>query len=271
MTDRVRFRPFTGDSERRVEMTRAPLALVLVQVRWPEHGRLAVDFKKLALAFGENLDDFPLFQEVVEQGIQITPEGMQPIQGDTSYQWRSVDDVWVVHLTKTFMSLYCAPHDNYRFAELAERLNHLTQLLGSVLQIRLTDRIGVRYVNRVSDQDLMKELPAIFDGSVLGMSGLAIQPGVQLVNTLSQAIYKTDNVTLHVRSGYLGPGETMDPAIEPVGSQSWVLDLDASEEVRRVFEPGQIQPVAGRLADVAYDFFKLVLKDKGELQLDGHS
>jgi hypothetical protein len=50
-----------------------------------------------------------------------------------------------------------------------------------------------------------------------------------------------------------------------------VLDLDASQEMRSVFEPGQIQAVAGRLADVAYDFFKLVLKDKGELRLEGRS
>jgi uncharacterized protein (TIGR04255 family) len=271
MTDRVRFRPFTGDSERRVEMTRAPLELVLIQVRWPEHGRLAVDFKKLALAFGENLDQFPLFQEVVEQGIQITPEGVQAISGETSYQWRSIDDVWVVQLTKTFMSLYCVPHDNYRFAELSERLNHLTQLLQSVLQIRLTDRIGVRYVNRLSEKGVMEELSTIFDGPVLGMSGLEVQPGVQLVNTLSQAIYKTEDVALHVRSGYLGPGETMDPAIKPVDSQSWVLDLDASQEMRSVFEPDQIEAVAGRLADVAYDFFKLVLKDEGELRLEGRS
>lgn len=271
MTERVRFRPFTGDSERRVEMTRAPLALVLVQVRWPEHGHLAADFKKLALAFGENLDDFPLFQEVVEQGIQITPEGVQPIQGDASYQWRSVDDIWVVHLTKTFMSLYCAPHDDYRYSELAERLDRLVGLLESVLRIRLTDRIGVRYVNRLSEPDVMKELPTIFDTRVLGMSGLTGQAAVQLVSTLSQAIYKVEDVTLHVRSGYLGPNETMDPAIRPVESPSWVLDLDASQEMRLIYEPGQIQAVAGRLADVAYDFFKLVLKDQGELRLDGHS
>lgn len=270
MTDRVRFRPFTGDSERRVEMTRAPLALVLVQVRWPEHGHLAVDFKKLALAFGENLDDFPLF-EVVEQGIQITPEGVQTIEGDTSYQWRSIDDVWVVRLTRTFMSLYCAPHDDYRYSELAERLNRLIALLGSVLRIRLTDRIGVRYVNRLSEPDAMKELPAIFDTRVLGMSGLAERDGVQLVNTLSQAIYKVEDVVLHVRSGYLGSNETMDPAIKPVESQSWVLDLDASQETRLIFEPDRIEAVAGRLADVAYDFFKLVLRDQGELRLDGRS
>jgi uncharacterized protein (TIGR04255 family) len=252
-------------------MTRAPLALVLIQVRWPEHGHLAVDFKKLALAFGENLDDFPLFQEVVEQGIQITPEGVQPIQGDASYQWRSIDDVWVVHLSKTSMSLYCAPHDGYRYSELAERLDRLTGLLKSVLRIRLTDRIGVRYVNRLSEPDVMKELPAIFDARVLGMSGLAGRSGVQLVSTLSQAIYKVEDVTLHARSGYLGPNETMDPSIKPVESQSWVLDLDASQEMRVIYEPDQIQAVAGRLADVAYDFFKLVLREQGELRLDGHS
>lgn len=272
MTERVRFRPFTGDSERRVEMKRAPLALVLVQVRWPDHGRFALDFKRLALAFGEGLDDFPLFQEVVEQqAIQFTPEGVQTIQGESSYQWRSIDDLWTVQLTKSFMSLYCAPHDDYKFAELAERLSYLTQRLHDVLKIRVTERIGVRYVNRLSEPHVMPELPSIFDGAVLGMSGLPKRPGVELVNTLSQAVYSVEDLSLHVRSGYLGPGETMDPAIGPVALQSWVLDLDASETKRRVFQPDEVLEVVGRLADVAYDFFKMVLKDSGELRLDGRS
>lgn len=271
MTERVRFRPFTGDSERRVEMSRAPLALVLVQARWPEHGHLALDFKQLALTFGENLDGFPLYQEIVDQGFQLTTEGVQPVRGETTYQWRSLDDVWVVQLNKTFVSLYCTPHVDYRYTELAERLDQIIGLLHSVLKIQVTDRIGVRYVNRLSEPDFMSELPSIFDHRVLGMAGLEGNHGVQLVNTLSQAIYRIEDVTLHVRSGYLGPGETMDPSIVPVPTQSWILDLDASQEARLIYSPGQIQAVAGRLADTAYDFFKLVLNDDGERQLDGHS
>jgi uncharacterized protein (TIGR04255 family) len=271
MTERVRFRPFTGDPERRVEMTRAPLALVLVQVRWPEHGHLALDFRKLALTFGENLDDYPLFQEISDQGFQLSSEGVEPIRGEAIYQWRSIDDVWVVQLTKTFVSLYCAPHVDYRYAELAERLDQVTGLLHSVLQVQVTDRIGVRYVNRLSEPEFMPELPSIFDQRVLGMAGLEGRHGVQLVNTLSQAIYRVEDVMLHVRSGYLGPGATMDPSIQPLPTQSWVLDLDASQEARLVYSPGQIQAVAGRLADAAYDFFKLILKDEAEQRLDGHS
>lgn len=271
MTERVRFRPFTGDPKRRVEMSRAPLALVLVQVRWPEHGHLALDFKELALTFGKNLDNFPLYHEIVDQGFQITPEGVQQVRGETTYQWRSIDDVWVVQLTKTFVSLYCAPHEDYRYSELAERLDQVVGLLHSVLKIQVTDRVGVRYVNRLSEPDFMSELPEIFDRRVLGMAGLEGDHGVQLVNTLSQAIYRAEDVTLHVRSGYLGPNETMDPSIQPVPLQSWVLDLDASQELRMVYSSGQIQAVAGRLADTAYDFFKLVLKEQAEQRLDGHS
>lgn len=271
MTERVRFRPFTGDSERRVEMSRAPLALVIAQVRWPEHRHLAVEFKDLALAFGNNLDDFPLFHEAVEQGFQITPEGVQPVRGETTYQWRSVDDVWVVHLTKTFVSLYCAPHLNYRYSELAERLDRIVGLLHSVLHVQVTERVGVRYVNRLSEPDFMSQLPEVFDRRILGMKGLEGNGAVELVNTLSQAVYRAEDVTLHVRSGYLGPGDTMDPSIQPVPLQSWVLDLDASHEAKMVYAPGQIQAVAGRLADTAYDFFKLVLKEQAENRLDGHS
>jgi len=270
MTDRVRFRPFTGDIERRVEMSRAPLALVLAQVRWPEHRHLAAEMGEFAQEFGKHLDHFPLSNEITEQGFHLTPEGVKPVNG-VIYEWRSIDDVWVVRLGATFMSLYCAPHENYRYAEFAEHLDIVLSLLKEVLRIQVTERIGVRYVNRLSEPEVMAKLPDIFDPRVLGMEGLASGSGVRLVSTLSQAVYKVEDVNLQVRSGYLPAGETMDPAIEPIGRPSWILDLDAYQEGRLVYAPEQVREVASRLADTAYDFFKLVLKVQGEVELDGRS
>jgi uncharacterized protein (TIGR04255 family) len=269
MTERERFRPFTGDTDRRITLTRAPLALVLVQVRWPEHGRLLRDFKSIALTFGETLDDFPLYRELHEQGIQITPEGVQTIQGERSFQWRSLDNIWTVHLTQTSMSLFCLPHVNYRFSEVTERLRVLLNLLSSILEIRLIDRIGVRYVNRLTNVETHAALPEIFDGAILGMSQLSVRPTARLVSTLSQAVYSVEGATLQVRSGYLAPGETMDQAIAPVDNVSWVLDMDAFDNVQRMFDIENVEQVVGRLADTVYDFFKLVMQQDAETRLEG--
>lgn len=270
MSDRDRFRPFTGDSVRRVEMQNPPLALVLVQIRWPEHGRFLRDFRSLALDLGEQLTDFPLFNEVSEGGVQITPEGVTQIPGETAYQWRSVDDVWGVHLTKRFVSLFCTRHPDYRFDELQNHLEVVAGLLGDVLQVRTIDRIGLRYVNRITDAGLITKLGEVFDPAVLGYVLLnASAGGGQLRSSFNQASYSAEEVTLNVRSGLLAPGEAPDPVIPAVPAPTWVLDLDASVEQRVPYEAVIARATVGRLADVTYDFFKLALRDGAEAQLDG--
>ena len=67
----------------------------------------------------------------------------------------------------------------------------------------------------------------------------------------------------------LAPGQTVDPAIRPKDGDSWVLDIDASIEKRRVFDSEDLELTIGKLADAAYDFFKLVLLEGGENRLDG--
>lgn len=269
MTDRVRFRPFTGDEERKVHIPNAPLALVLAQIRWPEHGRFARDFKSLALDFGDKLSDFPLYNEITESGIQITPEGVTPIPGETAYQWRTIDDVWTINLTKNFVSIYCIQHKNYGFAELQRYTNLVAELLESSLNVRSIDRVGLRYVNRVSDPSVLQELGSIFSSEVLGYAQLTVLPGVTPVSNISQGAYQVEDVLLQARSGMLAPGQTIDPAIPSVNHPSWVLDIDASIEKRRVFYPNDLESALGKLADTAYDFFKLVLYKGGEDRLDG--
>lgn len=270
MTDRARFRPFTNDPERKVHMPNAPLALVLAQVRWPEHARFTRDFRSLALDFGDQLADFPLFEEVVETGLQITPEGVKPISGETAYQWRSIDNVWFVHLTKRFVSIYCIRHENYEFAELRAHLVKIAGLLGNVLQVRTIERIGIRYVNRITDEVLISRLSTVFNPAVLGYEQLEpARSSGMLVSNFNQAVYRAEEVVLNVRSGMLVAGETMDPAVVPVDRPSWVLDLDASVEQGVAFDVESLDDGVGRLADTAYDFFKSVLLENAEQQLDG--
>lgn len=251
-------------------MPNAPLELVLVQIRWPEHGRFTRDFRALALDLGDRLDNFPLFNEITETGMQITPEGVTPISGETAYQWRSVDDVWCVHLTKRFVSIFCSRHENYKFSELQEHLSKVTELLGEVLQVRTIERIGIRYVNRITDTDLLATLSEVFDPAILGFTQLDTTSGTaELISSFNQAVYRAGDASLHVRTGKLAPGDTVDPAVVPVDKDSWVLDLDASSEQRAPYEIKHVAEKTGQLADAAYDFFKSILLEGAEQRLDG--
>lgn len=272
MSERVKFRPFTQDSDRSVKLENPPLALVLAQIRWPEYGRFVRNFESTALDFGERLDGFPLFTESKETTFQISPEGVTQTEGDTVYQWRSDDDVWGVHLSKRFVTLFCTRHEGYSFKEFSSRLEALTKLIHGTLGVRTYERIGMRYVNRITDVMLLEKLEEVFSPAVLGYYQLNnFDKNASFVSGFSQAMYQADEVALSVRSGFLAPGDVPDPSIAPSALQSWVLDLDASTEQRMSYSPSQTVEAVGKLSDAAFDFFKLVLIEGKEELLEGAS
>lgn len=261
MLDRERYRPFTGDTSRRIRLKSAPLELVLCQVRWPELAHLQGDLKPIALKFGQSMTDYPVYDEVQEVSYTITPEGVQQSAGGTIYQWRSLEADWHVSLSRRFLSLYCTRYED--FGVFSERLRPVVEAAGTVVGIPLVERVGVRYVNRLTEQQLIANLREYVRPEILGYAALPspASGAVALVSNANQARYTLGDMSLQVRSGIVPPGETVDPAIQPTTVDSWVLDLDAFSESVRPFGVSPVMEVAGRLSDTAYDFFKLVTTD----------
>jgi uncharacterized protein (TIGR04255 family) len=257
MADRERFRPFTGDTEKRVRLNEAPLVLVLCQVRWPDFSHLQGDLAEVARAFGSALDGYPVISNIHEVAYTITPDGVTQAPGDKIFQWKSVDNVWYISLSRRFVSLYCTSYTS--FADFLPRLEQVLGALESQVKIPLIERLGVRYVNRITDARLVENLAEYVRPEVLGYSGLTGESGaVQLGSSANQARYLVEDAVLQVRSGLVPAGETVDPAVPPAQQRSWVLDLDASSERVAPFDISAVLVEAGRLSDFAYDFFKYV-------------
>lgn len=260
MSDRERFRPFTGDASKHILLKEAPLPLVLCQIRWPELNHLQLEMRPLALAFGAQLEDYPIFQESQEVSYTITPEGVQQVGGGAVFEWRSLDGAWTVSLGKRFMSFYCTKYTNYAVFE--ERLADVLGKLVEHIRVPVIERVGVRYVNQISNPDLVDDLGEYVSPDVLGYSSLKpVSSGVRLVSNANQALYSVEDVMLQVRSGVVPAGETVDPAVAAIGSESWVLDLDAFTARIVPFDVASALTMAGKLSDAAYDFFKLVVTD----------
>ncbi len=268
MTDRERFRPFTGDAEKKIRLANAPLALVLCQVRWPDFNHLQGDLTEVAQAFGSALDGYPIVSRIDEVAYTITPEGVTQAPGERIYQWRSIDDVWHVNLSRRFASLYCTSYSS--FPDFLARLEPALGVIASQLRIPLIERLGFRYVNRLADPRLDENLAEYVRPEVLGYASLSGETGVaQLASTANHARYLVDDATLQVRSGLVPAGETVDPAVSPLQQTSWVLDLDASLERMMTFDVSAVLGEASRLSDIAYDFFTYIstegfLKEFGE-------
>lgn len=122
------------------------------------------------------------------------------------------------------------------------------------------ERVGVRYLNRVTDSRIVASLSDYVRPEVLGYGalGAGTSGAAQLAMSANQARYIADDVALQVRSGVVPPGETIDPAVLPTREPSWILDLDASSEKLVPFDVDGALATAERLSDFAYDFFKFV-------------
>ncbi|WP_277959301.1 TIGR04255 family protein [Frigoribacterium faeni] len=261
MTERVRYRPFTGDSETRVRLDTAPLELVLFQMRWPELAYLQNNnLDPIAKAFGLTLTEYPLYSFTPEMSFSVGPAGVQQQEIGTVHQWSSVNGKKHVSLGRTFLSVYS---QDYRgWPEFASDLESVLALLHASLDVRFVASVGVRYLNRIADRDLMGRLDQLVTPQVLGYQALpaAAAPDVSLVQNLNQAQFMVGGASLQVRSGVMAPGTTLDPSVTPVAGASWVLDIDSTAEVGTAFDLEDVLKRTGRLSDTAYDFFKFVIK-----------
>ncbi|MDR2723539.1 MAG: TIGR04255 family protein, partial [Cellulomonadaceae bacterium] len=202
MTDRVRFRPFTGDADTRISLANAPLELVLCQVRWPELQVLQGDIDEQARAFGSQLVGLPLYEKTREMGFMITPEGIQQVDGGSVHTWRSLDCVWNVTLSPRHVSVYCTRYPG--FEEFITRLENAVESVATHLNVPVVDRVGMRYVNRVANQEFITDLEKYVKSAALGFAGFTSESGAaRPVNVINQARFETENLVLQVRSGVL--------------------------------------------------------------------
>lgn len=257
MSERERFRPFTGDTEKKIRLKAAPLSLVLCQLRWPDLNHLQGDLSQIAQSFGSALAAYPVVSNLQEATYMITPEGVTQQSGEKIFQWHSIDNAWHISLSRRFVTLYCTSYTS--FPDFLDRLKPVLDALETHVKIPLIERLGVRYVNRVIEPQLVENLADYVRPEVLGYSGFVGATGeVQLETSTNQARYVVGDAALQVRSGVVPPGETVDPAVPPVQDASWLLDLDASSEGIAAFDVSTVIAKAGRLSDFAYDFFKYV-------------
>jgi len=65
------------------------------------------------------------------------------------------------------------------------------------------------------------------------------------------------NERMLVRSGLLPAGSSFDPALQPVGEPSWVLDMDVfTTQASFAFEPDKLTQRLRRYAETVYSFFR---------------
>jgi uncharacterized protein (TIGR04255 family) len=201
--------PF-GPSVPEVPLARPPLVHVIAQVRFP--AVMKIEDSAFVASFQEAIrKDYPILRPERQLGVLIGPGGAQPQDVGTVWRFETKDpDAWQVTLAPTFVSLSAKRYT--RRSDLLARLTVVLHALEDWLQPSVCDRIGIRYVDRVTGDQLAR-ISALVRPEMLGVArDEAALGSAQLVHALSDALFRLDDSSqLRGRWGKVPAGATYDP------------------------------------------------------------
>lgn len=253
--------PF-GSPVEELPLPRAPLVFVVAQARFERVA--SISSEEFIAGFQEAVrTTYPVMQRSQQAGILVGPDG-QVVTADAGVLWRFDErpERWQVVLAPDFVALSTSRYTRRR--ELIDRFSVVLSAAQAELKVRFCDRLGVRYVDRVTDADLLGRLGELLKPEVLG--AVAVDPGEAGVEHLHQFVDGTyrlpQGAELHARWGVLPPAVTFDPAIEATDARSWVLDLDAYTTEQSGFDPRTLADRAEELSQRIYRFFRWAVHDE---------
>lgn len=253
--------PF-GDPAAEVLLTEAPLIFVVAQAKFE---RVASIFSEEFIApFQEAIRaTYPKMQREQQAGIAFGPEGLM-LTPDAGPLWRFDErpDGWQVVLAPDFVAISTTRYTSRR--DLIERFATVVETAQQRLGVRFCERLGVRYVDRITDTRLLDQLSGLLRPEVLGAVGVDLgEPGAVQVHAFADSTYRLPEATeVHARWGLLPAGATFDPSIEAADEPSWVLDVDAYSIDQQPFEPPALTARAEALCGRVYQLFRWAVQDE---------
>jgi uncharacterized protein (TIGR04255 family) len=254
----------TTTAKKHAILPRAPLVLVVCQVRFPAVFR--VSSKEFVAGFQEAIrDTYPLAAQEHELNVVLGPQGMQ--QTPASRQWRFSDRErsWTLVLSESFMALETR---RYSGADgFLERLSSAVAALAEHIKPASVERLGMRYVNEIHHPDALTA--DAWKGRIvdhfLGVlaSDLArtnkIEQSLQEISLLGKA-----NEKLVIRQGFLPEGTTVVPMPSANADQGpfYLLDMDHFTTAATEFAVGDVLTLADRFHDENWRMFRAAVTDE---------
>lgn len=259
--------PFDDAPLDEIALANAPLEMVVAQLRY---GQLAAltgdDGQARAERVASRLQGmFPFFKR--EPGFQLVVQvaaGKQEIekQPTSAQTWRllSADRAIQLSFGPTFISLGTRdyPGRTAFCSLLQEVLGHIAE----VFQPPMIDRVGLRYINRVTVPEVLSDLGRFVHSEVLGTAGVSLPPGVAIAHSLAETLFVNDSQGLKATWGKIPAGGQIDPNMPPSSQESWLLDLDAFTRAPAPYDAVKITGQTRNLADLAYRCFRWAVRQE---------
>jgi uncharacterized protein (TIGR04255 family) len=240
-----------------VPLKDAPLVRVIAQVRFPEI--LSVEQRDFVAPFQEAVRaTYPVLRQEQTQGLLVSPAGIAPAKPQIAWRFSDIDSHWRVSLTPEFLALETTKYTSR--SDFLKRLRVVVEALGKHLEPSLVDRLGLRYIDRITGQ-AVDNIARLVRSEVRGISGTAA--ATHVAHALSESIFELPDAKVLARWGRLPVGATVDPAaIEPVQEKSWILDLDMFSAKPTPFDVDRLLTDAQRYAERIYTIFRWAVTEE---------
>ncbi len=261
MTDALDVRTPFGEPVEEIPLPHAPLIAVVAQIRFPPIASIARE--EFVGPFQERIrQQFPVLRQEREVNVVLTPSGVSP-GGDPAPIWRFLDrpkdPEWKVSLAPSFVALDTSNYESR--TDFLRRFRAVLIALTDTIAPSTSDRIGIRYVDRVQLDEGNADLEEWIRPEVLGM--VPIQPGgsASLSHSISDTEFQLGDATLHGRWGLIPPSTQLDPLHgDAIDVPSWILDLDMYTSKMGEFNVAQLMSATEEFAARIYRFFRWAVR-----------
>jgi uncharacterized protein (TIGR04255 family) len=246
--------PFTDESPVEVPLSRAPLVKVLAQIKFPVNAK--IDTVEGVAGFQEALrGDYPVMRQEQQMPPAIAP-GL-PFAIGFGLVWRlsTMDDGWTVVLARDFVALETSEYTTR--VDFLHRLGTVLEaLVAADLAPVVTDRLGVRYIDRIEGDDMLEDLSLLVRPEVLGVGEVELPEGSEMIVSAAQTHLRVDGMEIRANWGQLPPNAAMLPGLDVVDVPSWVFDVDVYAEKSKPFSIDDVLAEAKQAAEHAYALFR---------------
>lgn len=259
-TVKTGYNPFIDAPPAEVPLKDPPLVAVVAQIRFPRRLSITNPSSSFVSEFQELIrGTYRQVEEVKIMNIKVSGAGVDPeLKPESLWRFFDKENKWRVSLSPEFISLDTTSYSSR--TDFVERLMVLVDALEQALKPDQALRIGIRYLNRLSE-DKNQNLKKIIKPEALGTTQLNAFESSKIY-LMNDAAFKTKEGEGKMRWGYLPADATHEPELmSPVNYAAWVCDIDSTNEEILDFNSKKLRPVVSDLAGRAYAMFRSLVTD----------
>lgn len=235
----------------RIELDPSPLELVVCQLRFPTLLELAGN--QPPLEFQRRIGElYPVANRKRQSEVELGPELSPRMSVSQFWSFESTDGDWLVSLGVTWLALEAKRYR--RFDEFVGRFRQLVGHAREIYSIRVRDRLGLRYVDRIS-RTRFTQLPADWlnqvNSELLPLRRLRGERDSNISSVESRFCFGDNFLT--IRSGHVDgsfPGASFDEL---------TLDFDCYTERRGGLD--EIEALLREFKGITYNGFRWAIGD----------